>query len=157
MTVTACSTPGGIQSARDGGTMVVPCGIVTRTTPVAEIAIWPQGWECGTTRVAASRCCSLARTGRAVGAKQVRRDRADGRPAGALAGSRQKLTPYRNPDAAAGLRSLPVFLPSPHVRAPPLSASRSPARRDAAVMGLVGLAHRVSHFSQLLLPPLFPG
>ncbi len=31
-----------------------------------------------------------------------------------------------------------------------------PLRRDAAVMGLVGLAHCVSHFSQLLLPPLFP-
>jgi FSR family fosmidomycin resistance protein-like MFS transporter len=30
-----------------------------------------------------------------------------------------------------------------------------PARYDAAVMGLVGLAHLVSHFSQLLLPPLF--
>jgi FSR family fosmidomycin resistance protein-like MFS transporter len=30
-----------------------------------------------------------------------------------------------------------------------------PARHDAAVMGLVGLAHCVSHFSQLLLPPLF--
>ena len=30
-----------------------------------------------------------------------------------------------------------------------------PLRRDAAVMGLVGLAHCVSHFSQLLLPPLF--
>jgi FSR family fosmidomycin resistance protein-like MFS transporter len=29
------------------------------------------------------------------------------------------------------------------------------ARNDAAVMGLVGLAHCVSHFSQLLLPPLF--
>ncbi len=34
--------------------------------------------------------------------------------------------------------------------------SSSPLRRDAAVMGLVGLAHGVSHFSQLLLPPLFP-
>src|SRR6476620_12014072 len=33
----------------------------------------------------------------------------------------------------------------------------SPSRRtDAAIMGLVGLAHCVSHFSQLLLPPLFP-
>ena len=31
-----------------------------------------------------------------------------------------------------------------------------PLRRDAAVMGLVGLAHCISHFSQLLLPPLFP-
>src|SRR6516165_10833279 len=29
-------------------------------------------------------------------------------------------------------------------------------RGDAAVMGLVGLAHCASHFSQLLLPPLFP-
>ncbi|MDQ2735337.1 MAG: MFS transporter [Pseudomonadota bacterium] len=31
-----------------------------------------------------------------------------------------------------------------------------PLRRDAWLMGLVGLAHLVSHFSQLLLPPLFP-
>lgn len=29
-------------------------------------------------------------------------------------------------------------------------------RRDAGVIGLVGIAHMVSHFSQLLLPPLFP-
>jgi FSR family fosmidomycin resistance protein-like MFS transporter len=35
-------------------------------------------------------------------------------------------------------------------------ATLPPFRRDAAVMGLVGLAHCVSHFSQLLLPPLFP-
>ncbi|HEY3634068.1 MAG TPA: MFS transporter [Caldimonas sp.] len=35
--------------------------------------------------------------------------------------------------------------------------SAAPSRRaDAAVMGLVGLAHCISHFSQLLLPPLFP-
>ena len=33
--------------------------------------------------------------------------------------------------------------------------SPPPARHDAAVMGLVGLAHCVSHFNQLLLPPLF--
>jgi FSR family fosmidomycin resistance protein-like MFS transporter len=32
----------------------------------------------------------------------------------------------------------------------------NPLRQDAAVIGLVGLAHGVSHFSQLLLPPLFP-
>ena len=31
-----------------------------------------------------------------------------------------------------------------------------PLRRDAAVIGLVGIAHLVSHFNQLLLPPLFP-
>ena len=30
-----------------------------------------------------------------------------------------------------------------------------PLRDDAAVMGLVGLAHCISHFNQLLLPPLF--
>ena len=31
-----------------------------------------------------------------------------------------------------------------------------PARKDAHLIGLVGLAHLVSHFSQLLLAPLFP-
>jgi MFS family permease len=40
--------------------------------------------------------------------------------------------------------------------APDDAAARPPIRPDAAVMGLVGLAHCVSHFSQLLLPPLFP-
>ena len=29
-------------------------------------------------------------------------------------------------------------------------------RQDATVIGLVGLAHCISHFSQLLLAPLFP-
>ena len=29
-------------------------------------------------------------------------------------------------------------------------------RKDAGVIGLVGLAHMISHFSQLLLAPLFP-
>lgn len=38
---------------------------------------------------------------------------------------------------------------------PPMPAS-VPLRRDAGVIGLVGIAHLVSHFSQLLLPPLFP-
>ena len=32
----------------------------------------------------------------------------------------------------------------------------APFRQDAGVIGLVGLAHMVSHFSQLLLAPLFP-
>lgn len=32
----------------------------------------------------------------------------------------------------------------------------TPWRQDAAVIGLVGLAHSISHFSQLLLAPLFP-
>jgi FSR family fosmidomycin resistance protein-like MFS transporter len=32
----------------------------------------------------------------------------------------------------------------------------APLRQDAGVIGLVGIAHLVSHFSQLLLAPLFP-
>lgn len=32
----------------------------------------------------------------------------------------------------------------------------TPWRRDARVIGLVGIAHSISHFSQLLLAPLFP-
>ncbi|MBU2287149.1 MAG: MFS transporter, partial [Gammaproteobacteria bacterium] len=37
------------------------------------------------------------------------------------------------------------------------SAADSPTlRTDAKLIGLVGLAHAISHFSQLILPPLFP-
>jgi FSR family fosmidomycin resistance protein-like MFS transporter len=39
--------------------------------------------------------------------------------------------------------------------ATPLNSS-VPLSRDVGVIGLVGLAHMVSHFSQLLLPSLFP-
>jgi len=39
-----------------------------------------------------------------------------------------------------------------HTTALPASA----LRRDATVIGLVGMAHSISHFSQLLLAPLFP-
>ncbi len=35
-------------------------------------------------------------------------------------------------------------------------ASPAGRRQDAQLMGLVGLAHAISHFSQLLLAPLFP-
>ena len=35
-------------------------------------------------------------------------------------------------------------------------SSAVPLRQDASVIGLVGAAHLVSHFSQLLLAPLFP-
>ena len=34
--------------------------------------------------------------------------------------------------------------------------SPAPLRQDVGVIGLVGLAHLISHFSQLLLAPLFP-
>lgn len=37
-----------------------------------------------------------------------------------------------------------------------LTLPPAPLRRDAVVVGLVGLAHCISHFSQLLLAPLFP-
>jgi MFS family permease len=37
-----------------------------------------------------------------------------------------------------------------------LTMPGTPLRKDAALIGLVGLAHCISHFSQLLLAPLFP-
>ncbi|AQV94481.1 MFS transporter [Cupriavidus necator] len=37
-----------------------------------------------------------------------------------------------------------------------LDSTRNPLRHDAQVIGLVGLAHGVSHFYHLLLAPLFP-
>lgn len=37
-----------------------------------------------------------------------------------------------------------------------IAAPAPTLRQDAAVIGLVGLAHCISHFSQLLLAPLFP-
>lgn len=37
-----------------------------------------------------------------------------------------------------------------------LTAPVHPARQDAQLIGLVGIAHLTSHFSQLLLAPLFP-
>ena len=39
---------------------------------------------------------------------------------------------------------------------PTLTAPAPAMRQDAALIGLVGLAHCISHFSQLLLAPLFP-
>lgn len=43
-----------------------------------------------------------------------------------------------------------------HAIAEPAGTVAVPLRQDAAVIGLVGLAHASSHFSHLLLPPLFP-
>ena len=40
--------------------------------------------------------------------------------------------------------------------AAPIPAPTPPLRDDATIIGLVGLAHASSHFSHLLLPPLFP-
>ena len=36
------------------------------------------------------------------------------------------------------------------------AAAMPPLRQDAGVIGLVGMGHMISHFSQLLLAPLFP-
>ena len=41
------------------------------------------------------------------------------------------------------------------INSSPLNSS-APLSRDAGVIGLVGLSHMISHFSQLLLAPLFP-
>jgi MFS transporter, FSR family, fosmidomycin resistance protein len=37
-----------------------------------------------------------------------------------------------------------------------VAAPAHPARQDVSLIALCGLAHGISHFSQLLLPPLFP-
>jgi FSR family fosmidomycin resistance protein-like MFS transporter len=70
------------------------------------------------------------------------------------------LSGYRNP-AAIALASIEALLRD--VSAMSSSAILVPGaphphslKQDAGVIGLVGLAHGVSHFSQLLLPPLFP-
>ena len=36
------------------------------------------------------------------------------------------------------------------------SAAAVPVQQDAAIIGLVGLAHAASHFGHLLLPLMFP-
>jgi len=36
------------------------------------------------------------------------------------------------------------------------TAPATTLRNDAQLIGLVGLAHAISHFSQLILAPLFP-
>jgi MFS transporter, FSR family, fosmidomycin resistance protein len=46
--------------------------------------------------------------------------------------------------------------PTAQTTPPPDSPDTVPLKQDAAVMGLVGLAHATSHFTHLLLPPLFP-
>lgn len=71
--------------------------------------------------------------------------------AGTLADSRQKLTSYRKP--ANHLLTTIGFMNSDASNPQPRAGD---IRRDATLIGLVGLAHGISHFSQLLLAPLFP-
>lgn len=47
-------------------------------------------------------------------------------------------------------------LTAPAADEPAAQPPQVPLRDDAAVIGLVGLAHASSHFAHLLLPPLFP-
>src|SRR5207244_563551 len=65
-----------------------------------------------------------------------------------LAGIRQNLARYRKP--AIGDRRTIVPMQSSVV------APAASMRQDATLIGLVGVAHGMSHFSQLLLAPLFP-
>ena len=65
---------------------------------------------------------------------------------------RQKLTIYRK-RARPGLRSIDAH-PLTDRRMSASTAAIPPARQDAAVIGLVGMAHLISHYSQLLLAPL---
>ena len=69
-----------------------------------------------------------------------------GAAAGGFAGSEVTLAgcDYDSSMSAASTASLPAAVN-------PVSL-----RQDAGVIGLVGLSHGVSHFCQLLLPPLFP-
>jgi FSR family fosmidomycin resistance protein-like MFS transporter len=68
-----------------------------------------------------------------------------------LADFRRKLSFCRIPEKAAAAYDRPMTS-----AAATLAATPVPLRRDAGVIGLVGIAHLVSHYSQLLLPPLFP-
>ncbi|MHB1201054.1 MAG: MFS transporter [Polaromonas sp.] len=45
---------------------------------------------------------------------------------------------------------------TPSSSLPGPASGATPLRTDASLIGLVGLAHLISHFSQLLLAPLFP-
>src|SRR5690349_15648049 len=67
------------------------------------------------------------------------------------------LSLYRHSAAQARLRigARPAFLLQSMSSS---TATTGPAGlgSDARLIGLVGLAHAVSHFSQLILPPLFP-
>jgi FSR family fosmidomycin resistance protein-like MFS transporter len=56
-------------------------------------------------------------------------------------------------DASRAFQSLAVLVA---VTTPPSSTDARAFRRDVRVIGVVGVAHGMSHFFQLVLPPLFP-
>jgi hypothetical protein len=70
-TVTSCTTPGAVQTARDGGTIQLLPAAFRRITPSRAYVSWPNGCVCGATLSAASRSRAVSVTGRAgVGSKQ---------------------------------------------------------------------------------------
>jgi MFS family permease len=71
-----------------------------------------------------------------------------------MAGFSRKLAFHRNPETARRAYDFAMSTTS----ATAAAAGMPPAsfRQDAGVIGFVGLGHLVSHFSQLILPPLFP-
>jgi MFS family permease len=67
-----------------------------------------------------------------------------------LADFRRTLSFRRIPEKAGTTYDVRMTTASPPLATP------VPLSRDAGVIGLVGLGHLISHFGQLLLPPLFP-
>jgi MFS family permease len=68
-----------------------------------------------------------------------------------LADFRRFLSFCRNPETRWQAYDAAMSTTTVNAGIPPASL-----RQDAGVIGFVGLAHMVSHFSQLILPPLFP-
>jgi FSR family fosmidomycin resistance protein-like MFS transporter len=68
-----------------------------------------------------------------------------------MAEFRRYLSFCRNPET-----SVPPYHPGMSSTLADAALPPASLRQDAGVIGFVGLAHMVSHFSQLLLPPLFP-
>lgn len=68
-----------------------------------------------------------------------------------MAALRQKLSNYRNADAPPPLSIVPMATLTLPESTPPRTV-----RDDATLIGVVSTAHSISHFSQLLLAPLFP-
>lgn len=78
------------------------------------------------------------------------------RPAAACDARLQACRPGRRPWGLRPWRRRAHNLPMSSLAAPPAQPAAPPWRQDASLIGLVGLAHGVSHFSQLVLAPLFP-
>ena len=119
------------------------------------MATCAQAWLCGWISLSGAISRALARTGRSgVGAKRrgssgasrARLELVEGRLEG-MAGFLQTLTEYRNPAGLLASRIQPMTT---------LTLPEAGLRQEATLIGLVGLAHGASHFSQLLLAPLFP-